>query len=35
MRVVQNGSVLPIEVVEAPSLEAFKIKLDWPLRNLV
>jgi len=32
--VVKHWSGLPREVVEAPCLEAFKIRLDWALSNL-
>jgi len=35
MRVVKHGNGLPREVVEAPSLETFKARLDGALSNLV
>ncbi|KFP16936.1 hypothetical protein Z169_13672, partial [Egretta garzetta] len=35
MRVVKHGNRLPREVVEAPSLEAFKARLDRALSNLM
>ncbi|PKU40925.1 hypothetical protein llap_2020 [Limosa lapponica baueri] len=35
MRVVEHWNRLPREVVEAPSLEIFKVKLDEALGNLV
>jgi len=35
MRVVKHWNGLPREVVEAPSLEAFKARLDEALSNLV
>ena len=34
MRVVRHWKRLPREVVDAPSLEAFKARLDGTLRNL-
>ncbi|KFM02341.1 hypothetical protein AS27_03122, partial [Aptenodytes forsteri] len=35
MRVVRHWHKLPREVVDAPSLETFKARLDGALRNLV
>ncbi|KGL98309.1 hypothetical protein N301_07325, partial [Charadrius vociferus] len=35
LRVVRHWNRLPREVVEAPSLEAFKARLDRALGNLV
>ncbi|KFP12468.1 hypothetical protein Z169_06285, partial [Egretta garzetta] len=35
MRVVKHWNRFPREVVEAPSLEAFKAGLDRALRNLI
>ncbi|KGL95080.1 hypothetical protein N301_13125, partial [Charadrius vociferus] len=35
MRVVKHWNRLPTEVVEAPSLEVFKARLDVALGNLV
>ena len=35
MRVVRHWKRLPREVVDAPSLEAFKARLDGTLSNLV
>jgi len=35
MRVVKLWNRLPREVVEAPSLETFKARLDWALSKLV
>ncbi|KFP17692.1 hypothetical protein Z169_10908, partial [Egretta garzetta] len=35
MRVVKHWNTLPREVVEAPSLEAFKARLDGALSNLI
>ncbi|KFP20868.1 hypothetical protein Z169_01843, partial [Egretta garzetta] len=35
VRVVKHWNRLPREVVEAPSLEAFKARLDGALSNLI
>ncbi|KFP17103.1 hypothetical protein Z169_01354, partial [Egretta garzetta] len=35
MRVVKHWNMLPREVVEAPSLETFKARLDRALSNLI
>jgi len=35
MRVVKHWNRLPGEVVEAPSLETFRVRLDRALSNLV
>ncbi|KFP21023.1 hypothetical protein Z169_13078, partial [Egretta garzetta] len=35
MRVVKHWNRLPREAVEAPSLEAFKVRLDGALSNLI
>ncbi|KFQ64425.1 hypothetical protein N334_05455, partial [Pelecanus crispus] len=35
MRVVKHWKQLPREVVEAPSLETFKVRLDGALSNLI
>jgi len=35
MRVVKHWNRLPRDIVEAPSLETFKIRLDRALSNLV
>ncbi|KFR13181.1 hypothetical protein N306_12386, partial [Opisthocomus hoazin] len=35
MRVVKDWNRLPREVVEAPSLETFKARLDRALSNLI
>jgi len=35
MRVVKHWNKLPREVVEGPSLETFKVRLDGALSNLV
>ncbi|KGM00211.1 hypothetical protein N301_13213, partial [Charadrius vociferus] len=35
LRVVRHWNRLPREVVDAPSLEAFKARLDGALSNLV
>ncbi|KFM04159.1 hypothetical protein AS27_10727, partial [Aptenodytes forsteri] len=35
MRVLEHWNRLPREVVDAPSLEVFKVRLDGALSNLV
>jgi len=35
MRVVKHWHRLPREVVDAPSLETFQVRLDWALSYLV
>ncbi|KFP11663.1 hypothetical protein Z169_06852, partial [Egretta garzetta] len=35
MRIVKHWNRLPREVVEAPSLETFKARLDGALSNLI
>ena len=35
MRVVKHWHRLPREVVDAPSLETFKVRLDGTLSNLI
>jgi len=33
--VVRHWNKLPREVMDAPSLEVFKVRLDWALSNLM
>lgn len=35
MRVLEHSNYLPTEVVDAPSLETFKLRLAGALRNLM
>ena len=35
LRVLKHWNRFPREVVDAPSLETFKVRLDWTLSNLV
>ncbi|KFP96210.1 hypothetical protein N329_04268, partial [Haliaeetus albicilla] len=35
MRVVKHGQRLPREVVDAPSLETFQVRLDRDLSNMI
>jgi len=35
MRVVKHGNRLPREMVDAPSVERFKVRLDVALSNLL
>ncbi|KFP99084.1 hypothetical protein N329_02089, partial [Haliaeetus albicilla] len=35
MRLVKHGKRLPREVVDAPSLETFQVRLDGALSNLI
>jgi len=35
MRLLRHWNGLPREVVVAPSLETFKVRLDWALSNLI
>ncbi len=35
MRVVRHWNRLPSDVVDAPSLETFKVRLDQALGNLI
>ncbi|KFM07142.1 hypothetical protein AS27_08235, partial [Aptenodytes forsteri] len=35
LRVVKHWNKLPSEVVDAPSLETFKVRLDRALSNLI
>ncbi|KFV45113.1 hypothetical protein N341_08608, partial [Tyto alba] len=35
MKVVKHWDRLPREVVDAPSLETLKVRLDWALSNLI
>ena len=35
IRVVKHWNRLPRDVVDAPSLETFKVRLDWTLSSLI
>jgi len=35
VRVVRHGNRLPTDVVDAPSLEVFKVRLDGTWSNLI
>ncbi|KFV58907.1 hypothetical protein N341_02092, partial [Tyto alba] len=35
MRVIKHWNRLPREVVDAPSLKTFKVRLKWALSNLI
>ncbi|KFV43091.1 hypothetical protein N341_01420, partial [Tyto alba] len=35
MKIVKHWNRLPRKVVDIPSLETFKVRLDWALSNLI